>query len=143
MVSDIETHAEVQIIPIAAITVENPRERSEKTFRALVDTPVMVKRAVDDNCQDQRLPQSFRHSCTGSGPQRLEAGWRGGCLGRHNSDYRIEECELLAEFDLCTFRDAPLKSKCSAKHPMKHNNYNALGKLHRNCAVMRSGEYGP
>ena len=38
MVSDIETHAEVQIIPIAAITVENPRERSEKTFRALVDS---------------------------------------------------------------------------------------------------------
>lgn len=38
MVSEVETHDKVQIISIAAITVENPRERSEKTFRALVDS---------------------------------------------------------------------------------------------------------
>lgn len=38
MVSEVETHEKVQIIPISAITVENPRERSEKTFRALVDS---------------------------------------------------------------------------------------------------------
>ena len=38
MVNEIETDGEVRIIPIAAITVENPRERSEKTFRALVDS---------------------------------------------------------------------------------------------------------
>lgn len=38
MVSTIETQGEVQDIPIAEIVVENPRERSEKTFRALVDS---------------------------------------------------------------------------------------------------------
>ena len=38
MVSEVEMRDEVQIIPISAITVENPRERSEKTFRALVDS---------------------------------------------------------------------------------------------------------
>jgi ParB family transcriptional regulator, chromosome partitioning protein len=38
MVTEVERQDEVQIIPIAAITVENPRERSEKTFRALVDS---------------------------------------------------------------------------------------------------------
>ena len=38
MVSEVETLGEVQTIPISAITVENPRERSEKTFRALVDS---------------------------------------------------------------------------------------------------------
>lgn len=38
MVSGIETQGEVQDIPIAEIVVENPRERSEKTFRALVDS---------------------------------------------------------------------------------------------------------
>lgn len=38
MVSEVEMQDEVQMIPIASITVENPRERSEKTFRALVDS---------------------------------------------------------------------------------------------------------
>lgn len=32
MVSEVEMQDEVQMIPIASITVENPRERSEKTF---------------------------------------------------------------------------------------------------------------
>ena len=41
MVSEVEMRDEVQIIPISAITVENPRERSEKTFRALVDSFVV------------------------------------------------------------------------------------------------------
>lgn len=38
MVSGIETQSEVQDIPIEEIVVENPCERSEKTFRALVDS---------------------------------------------------------------------------------------------------------
>ncbi|MDO5642612.1 MAG: plasmid partitioning protein RepB C-terminal domain-containing protein [Paracoccus sp. (in: a-proteobacteria)] len=38
MVSGIGTQGDIQNIPIADITVENPRERSEKTFRALVDS---------------------------------------------------------------------------------------------------------
>ena len=42
MVSGIETQGEVQDIPIAEIVVENPRERSEKTFRALVDSIAKV-----------------------------------------------------------------------------------------------------
>lgn len=63
MVSGIETHDEVQIIPIAAITVENPRERSEKTFRALVDSiakvglkkPITVARDKDGAGEAWRL----------------------------------------------------------------------------------------
>ena len=38
MLGDGEDEVTVQTIPIAAITIENPRERSEKTFRQLVDS---------------------------------------------------------------------------------------------------------
>lgn len=63
MVNEIETQSEVQIVPIAAITVENPRERSERTFRALVDSigkvglkkPITVARVEDEAGEAYRL----------------------------------------------------------------------------------------
>jgi ParB family chromosome partitioning protein len=63
MVNEIETQSEVQIVPIAAITVENPRERSERTFRALVDSigkvglkkPITVARVGDEAGETYRL----------------------------------------------------------------------------------------
>lgn len=63
MMSEIETQSEVQIIPISAITVENPRERSERTFRALVDSigkvglkkPITVARVGDEAGETYRL----------------------------------------------------------------------------------------
>ena len=42
MVTKVQMLAEVQTIPMSAITMENPRERSEKTFRALVDSIAKV-----------------------------------------------------------------------------------------------------
>lgn len=72
MVSDIETHAEVQIIPIAAITVENPRERSEKTFRALVDSigKVGLKKPITVAQDDTASGDAYRLVC---GQGRMEA----------------------------------------------------------------------
>lgn len=63
MVREVEMQDEVQMIPISAITVENPRERSEKTFRALVDSigkvglkkPITVARINDDAGMSYRL----------------------------------------------------------------------------------------
>lgn len=72
MVSDIETDAEVQIIPIAAITVENPRERSEKTFRALVDSigKVRLKKPITVARDDTASGDAYRLVC---GQGRMEA----------------------------------------------------------------------
>ncbi|WP_249276115.1 ParB/RepB/Spo0J family partition protein [Rhodobacter sp. JA431] len=70
--SDLETHAEVQIIPIAAITVENPRERSEKTFRALVDSidKVGLKKPITVARDDTASDEAYRLVC---GQGRMEA----------------------------------------------------------------------
>lgn len=63
MVGEVDTQNEVQVIPISAITVENPRERSERTFRALVESigkvglkkPITVARIVDEAGHSYRL----------------------------------------------------------------------------------------
>ncbi len=63
MVSGVETDMAVQNILISAITVENPRERSERTFRALVDSiakvglkkPITVARARGDGADAYNL----------------------------------------------------------------------------------------
>lgn len=63
MVSEVEMQNEVQIIPISAIVIENPRERSEKTFRALMDSigkvglkkPITVARVADQAGESYRL----------------------------------------------------------------------------------------
>lgn len=72
MVSDVGTHAEVQVIPIAAITVENPRERSEKTFRALVDSigKVGLKKPITVARDDTASGDAWRLVC---GQGRMEA----------------------------------------------------------------------
>ncbi|MCB5411109.1 ParB/RepB/Spo0J family partition protein [Pseudogemmobacter faecipullorum] len=72
MVSEIEPHAEVQIIPIAAIIVENPRERSEKTFRALVDSigKVGLKKPITVARDDTASGDAYRLVC---GQGRMEA----------------------------------------------------------------------
>ncbi|MGB3177576.1 MAG: ParB/RepB/Spo0J family partition protein [Albidovulum sp.] len=63
MVTGFDQTTTVLSIPIAAITVENPRERSEKTFRELVDSiakvglkkPITVSRAVEGGEEHYRL----------------------------------------------------------------------------------------
>lgn len=63
MVGEVDMQSEVQVIPISAITVENPRERSERTFRALVESigkvglkkPITVARVVDEAGDSYRL----------------------------------------------------------------------------------------
>ncbi|MDP2739618.1 MAG: ParB N-terminal domain-containing protein [Pseudorhodobacter sp.] len=63
MVNEVETQSEVQIIPVSAIIVGSPRERSEKTFRALVDSigkvgpkkPITVARVHDETGEAYRL----------------------------------------------------------------------------------------
>ena len=69
MVNEIETQGEVQDIPIEEITVENPRERSEKTFRALVDSigKVGLKKPITVARDDH---QGYRLVC---GQGRMEA----------------------------------------------------------------------
>lgn len=69
MVNEIERQGEVQDIPIAEITVENPRERSEKTFRALVDSigKVGLKKPITVARDDH---QGYRLVC---GQGRMEA----------------------------------------------------------------------
>ena len=56
---------------------------------------------------------------------------------------KVEECEPLAEFDLCSFWGATLKSKCSALHHKRSNSYIHLEKIHQIDAGNRSGEYRP
>ena len=78
MVSEVEMRDEVQMIPISAITVENPRERSEKTFRALVDSigKVGLKKPITVARVDEEAGVSYRLVC---GQGRMEAYvWRGG-----------------------------------------------------------------
>ena len=72
MVSDAETFTEVQIIPIAAIIVENPRERSEKTFRALVESigKVGLKKPITVARDDTASGDAWRLVC---GQGRMEA----------------------------------------------------------------------
>ncbi|WP_054302696.1 ParB/RepB/Spo0J family partition protein [Gemmobacter sp. LW-1] len=72
MVSEVEMRDEVQIIPISAITVENPRERSEKTFRALVDSigRVGLKKPITVARVDEETGVSYRLVC---GQGRMEA----------------------------------------------------------------------
>ncbi|HRM75401.1 MAG TPA: ParB N-terminal domain-containing protein [Paracoccus sp. (in: a-proteobacteria)] len=67
--NEIETQGEVQDIPIEEITVENPRERSEKTFRALVDSigKVGLKKPITVARDDH---QGYRLVC---GQGRMEA----------------------------------------------------------------------
>ena len=63
MVTGFDQTTTVLSIPIAAITVENPRERSEKTFRELVESiekvglkkPITVSRAVEGGEDQYRL----------------------------------------------------------------------------------------
>jgi ParB family chromosome partitioning protein len=72
MVSEVEMRDDVQIIPISAITVENPRERSEKTFRALVDSigRVGLKKPITVARVDEEAGVSYRLVC---GQGRMEA----------------------------------------------------------------------
>lgn len=72
MVSEVEMRDEVQMIPISAITVENPRERSEKTFRALVDSigKVGLKKPITVALVDEEAGVSYRLVC---GQGRMEA----------------------------------------------------------------------
>ena len=65
MVSEVEMRDEVQMIPISAITVENPRERSEKTFRALVDSigKVGLKKPITVARVDEEAGVSYRLVC--------------------------------------------------------------------------------
>ncbi len=72
MVSEVEAPGEVQTIPISAITVENPRERSEKTFRALVDSigKVGLKKPITVARIDDEAGVSYRLVC---GQGRMEA----------------------------------------------------------------------
>lgn len=72
MVSEVEMPGEVQTIPISAITVENPRERSEKTFRALVDSigKVGLKKPITVARIDDAAGISYRLVC---GQGRMEA----------------------------------------------------------------------
>ncbi|MDP3264476.1 MAG: plasmid partitioning protein RepB C-terminal domain-containing protein [Tabrizicola sp.] len=70
--SEVEMRDEVQMIPISAITVENPRERSEKTFRALVDSigKVGLKKPITVARVDEEGGVSYRLVC---GQGRMEA----------------------------------------------------------------------
>lgn len=72
MVTVVEMQDEVQIIPIAAITVENPRERSERTFRALVDSigKVGLKKPITVARVDGGVGEAWRLVC---GQGRMEA----------------------------------------------------------------------
>lgn len=72
MVNEVEMRDEVQIIPISAITVENPRERSEKTFRALVDSigKVGLKKPITVARVDEEAGVPYRLVC---GQGRMEA----------------------------------------------------------------------
>ena len=72
MVSEVEMPGEVQTIPISAITVENPRERSEKTFCALVDSigKVGLKKPITVARMDGEMGVSYRLVC---GQGRMEA----------------------------------------------------------------------
>ena len=72
MVTEVEVQDEVQMIPISAITVENPRERSEKTFRALVDSigKVGLKKPITVARIDEDPGVSYRLVC---GQGRIEA----------------------------------------------------------------------
>jgi ParB family transcriptional regulator, chromosome partitioning protein len=72
MVTEVEMQEEVQIIPIAAITVESPRERSEKTFRALVDSigKVGLKKPITVTQVDGVTGEAWRLVC---GQGRMEA----------------------------------------------------------------------
>jgi ParB family transcriptional regulator, chromosome partitioning protein len=72
VVSEVEMRDEVQMIPISAITVENPRERSEKTFRALVDSigKVGLKKPITVARVDEAAGASYRLVC---GQGRMEA----------------------------------------------------------------------
>ena len=72
MVTEVEMPDEVQIIPIAVITVENPRERSEKTFRALVDSigKVGLKKPITVARGDDEAGETYRLVC---GQGRMEA----------------------------------------------------------------------
>ncbi|WP_146746303.1 recombinase family protein [Rhodovulum viride] len=67
-----EAGTEVQIVPIAAITVENPRERSEKTFRAPVDSIGKVgrKKPITLAQDDAGAADGYRLVC---GQGRMEA----------------------------------------------------------------------
>lgn len=63
MVTGVDQTTTVLSIPIAAITVENPRERSEKTFRELIDSiakvglkkPITVSRDIEGGKEHYRL----------------------------------------------------------------------------------------
>lgn len=70
--NDAETEGKVQIIPIAEITVENPRERSAKTFRALVDSigKVGLKKPITVARSEAEAGEAYRLVC---GQGRMEA----------------------------------------------------------------------
>lgn len=72
MLSDIEESGHVERIPISAIFVENPRERSEKTFRALIDSiaKVGLKRPITVAKVASETGDTYRLVC---GQGRMEA----------------------------------------------------------------------
>ncbi|TDX28861.1 ParB/RepB/Spo0J family partition protein [Rhodovulum visakhapatnamense] len=72
MVRQTEAGAEVQTVPIAAITGENPRARSEKTFRATVDSigKVGLKKPITVARDDTASGNACRLVC---GRGRMEA----------------------------------------------------------------------
>lgn len=72
MLGDTEDGLTVQVIAISAITIENPRERSEKTFRQLVDSisKVGLKKPITVARADQDGGKAYRLVC---GQGRMEA----------------------------------------------------------------------
>ena len=83
MLSDIEESGHVERIPISAIFVENPRERSEKTFRALIESiakvglkrPITVARVAGETGDTYRLVcgQGRMEACMALGEAEIPA----------------------------------------------------------------------
>lgn len=83
MLSDIKESGHVERIPISAIVVENPRERSEKTFRALIDSiakvglkkPITVAKVAGETGDTYRLVcgQGRMEACMALGETEVPA----------------------------------------------------------------------
>lgn len=83
MLSDIKESGHVERIPISAIVVENPRERSEKTFRALIDSiakvglkkPIIVAKVAGETGDTYRLVcgQGRMEACMALGETEVPA----------------------------------------------------------------------
>lgn len=83
MLSGIKESGHVERIPISAIVVENPRERSEKTFRALIDSiatvglkkPITVAKVAGETGDTYRLVcgQGRMEACMALGETEVPA----------------------------------------------------------------------